>query len=233
MTSERYSSFYSTVVDELSLTINIIIGQVYDLAAVDVDHKNRLKTAATIRKDIEGVFKVVDDANNIVQVLLTEDMKAELNEQVIDLKARAAVNDQIDEKLKMIDAFNGKLKSYISVLAELEAWNAGGRKRMDELLNPPAAIIAEDRILQTMELGEDITAQVEIHQGQQNLWDSEMAPSQAEEESAESKELVSRMGTVYTLLSTLNEESEAQAVKFGEDVKHLADVTNSNKKCYP
>jgi hypothetical protein len=174
-----------------------------------VDHKNRLKTAATIRKDIEGVFKVVDDANNIVQVLLTEDMKAELNEQVIDLKARAAVNDQIDEKLKMIDAFNGKLKSYISVLAELEAWNAGGRKRMDELLNPPAAIIAEDRILQTMELGEDITAQVEIHQGQQNLWDSEMTPSQAGEESAESKELVSRMGTVYTLLSTLNEESEA------------------------
>ena len=128
MTSERYSSFYSTVVDELSLTINIIIGQVYDLAAVDVDHKNRLKTAATIRKDIEGVFKVPDDANNIVQVLLTSDMKAELNEQVIDLKARAAVNDQIDEKLKMIDAFNGKLKSYISVLAELEAWNAGGRK---------------------------------------------------------------------------------------------------------
>ena len=190
MTSKRYSSFCSTVVDELGQTITIIIGQVYDLAAGDVDHKNRLKTAASIRKDIEGVFKVVDDANNIVQVLLTEDMQAELNEQVSDLKARAAVNDQIDEKLKMIDAFNGKLKSYISVLAELEAWNAGGRKRMDELLNPPAAITAEDRILQTMELGEDITAQVEIHQGQQNLWDSEMAPSQAGEESAECKVLV-------------------------------------------
>ena len=193
-----------------------------------MDHKNRLKTAATIRKDIEGVFKVVDDANNIVLVLLIEDMKVELNEQVSDLKVRAAVNDQIDEKLKMIDAFNGKLKSYISVLAEFEAWNAGGRKRMDELLNPPAAIIAEDRILQTMELGEDITAQVEIHQGQQNLWDSEMAPSQAGEESAESKDLVSRMRTVYTLLSTLNEESEAEASKFGIKVWQMLQISTKS-----
>lgn len=232
---EKFESKRNDLADKIAVGDRELddIKKVYDPAAGDVDHKNRLKTAATIRKDIEGVFKVVDDANNIVQVLLTEDMQAELNEQVSDLKARAAVNDQIDEKLKMIDAFNGKLKSYISVLAELEAWNAGGRKRMDELLNPPAAISAEDKVLQTMELGEDITAQVDIHQGQQNLWDSEMAPSQAGEESAECKVLVSRMGTVYTLLSTLNEESETEAAKFGEDVKHLADVTNSNKKFDP
>ena len=48
-------------------------------------------------------------------------MKAELNDQVADLKNTANVNDNIDEKLKSIDAFNGKLKSYISVISELEA----------------------------------------------------------------------------------------------------------------
>merc|ERR1719233_1887854 len=57
-----------------------------------------------------------------------------------------------------------------------------------------------------MELGEDIRTQIETHQEQQNLWDSEMAPSQPGEDSAESKELVSRMGTVYSLLSTLNDD---------------------------
>jgi len=232
---ERFENKRNDLADKLAVGDRELadIKKVYDLAAGDVDHKNRLKTAATIRKDIEGTFKTVDDANNIVQVLLTEDMKAELNEQVNDLKARASVNDQIDEKLKMIDAFNGKLKNYIVVLAELEAWNAGGRKRMDELLNPPAPIQAEDRVLQTMELGEDIRTQIEIHTGQQNLWDSELAPSQAGEDSAESKELVSRMGTVFSLLSALNDESEAEAAKFGEDVKHLADVTNSTKKFDP
>merc|ERR1712013_272858 len=215
---ERYENKRNDLADKLAVGDRELddIKKVYDPAGGEGDHKNRLKTAATIRKDIEGTFKTVDDANNIVQVLLTEDMKAELNEQVDDLKARAAVNDQIDEKLKLIDAFNGKLKKYLSVLSEMEAWNAGGRKRMDELLNPPAESDAssEDRVLQIMELGEDIRTQIETHQEQQNLWDSEMAPSQPGEDSAESKELVSRMGTVYSLLSTLNDESEAD-VKAG------------------
>jgi len=232
---ERYENKRNDLADKLAVGDRELddIKKVYDPAAGDGDYKDRLKTANTIRKDIEGVFKTVDDANNIVQVLLTEDMKAELNEQVTDLKSRAAVNDQIDEKLKMIDVFNGKLKSYISVLAELESWNAGGRKRMDDLLNPPAPLSAEDRVLATMELGEDIRAQLEIHQGQQNLWDSEMAPSQSGEDSAESKELVSRMGSVYSILSGLNDEADTESAKFGEDVKHLADVTNSNKKFDP
>eukprot|EP00092_Neocalanus_flemingeri_P002162 GFUD01002302.1.p1 GENE.GFUD01002302.1~~GFUD01002302.1.p1 ORF type:complete len:603 (+),score=206.05 GFUD01002302.1:67-1875(+) len=233
---ERYENKRNDLAEKLAVGDRELadIKKVYDVAAGETDHKNRIKTAASIRKEIEGVFKAVDDANNIVQVLLTEDMQAELNEQVSDLKARAAVNDQIDEKLKMIDAFNGKLKTnYIVILAELEGWNAGGRKRMDELLNPTAPIQAEDRVLQTMELGEDIRAQIEIHTGQQSLWDSELAPSQAGEDSVECKELMSRMGTVFTLLSALNDESEAEAAKFGEDVKHLADVTNSTKKFAP
>ena len=37
------------------------------------------------RKDIEAVYKTVFDANEIVQTLLTDDMKMELNEQVFFL----------------------------------------------------------------------------------------------------------------------------------------------------
>ena len=209
------------------------IKKLYDLDAGVEDHKRRLKVAADIRKDIEGTFKTVDDANNIVQVLLTEEMKAELNDQVSDLKSQAVVNDNIDEKLKNIDAFNGKLKNYMSVISELEAWMATGRKRMDELLNPPAAIQAEERVLQTMELGEDIRNKMEIHEGQQTLWQADLAPSQAGEDSAECKALVDRSDNVLSLLSGLNSEADTEAAKFGEDVKHLADVTNSNKKFEP
>jgi len=232
---ERYENKRNDLADKIAIGDRELedIKKIYDPAAGEADNKNRLKTAVTIRKDIEGLFKTVDDANNIVQVLLTEDMQAELTEQVADLKAGASVNDKIDEKIKMMDAFNDKLKNFLTVLAELESWNAGGRKRMNELLNPPTAIDAEDRVLQTMELGEDIRTQMETHQEQQTLWDNELAPSQAGEESAESKELVARMAKVLSLLSELNEESEAEAAKFGEDVKYLADVTNSTKKFEP
>jgi len=232
---ERYENKRNDLADKLANGDRELddIRKVYDMAAGEEDYKNRLKTAANIRKDIEGTFKTVDDANNIVQVLLTDDMKAELNEQVGDLKSRASVNDRIDEKLKTIEAFNGKLKIYYTLLAELENWIATGRKRMDDLLNPSAEIESEDKVLQTMELGVDIREQLEKHQGQQEQWDNELGPKQSNEDSAESKELINRMGKVYSLLSGLNEESEAESAKYGEDVKHLADVTHSTKKFDP
>ena len=74
---------------------------------------------------------------------------------------------------------------------------------------------------------------MEVHQGQQTLWDAELAPTQAGEDSAECKALVDKSNNVLNLLTGLNNESETEAAKFGEDVKHLADVTNSCKKFDP
>jgi hypothetical protein len=210
------------------------INQLYNLDAGIEDHKNRVKNAANTRKDIDAVFKTVSDANNIVQVLLTDDMKAELNQQVDELKERGSVNDKIEDRLKEIDDFNGKIKIYFGVLEELEKWNVEGRKRMDELLAGPApGSSAEDRVLMTMELGEDISKQLELHAAQETLWNDSLGPKKTGEVSDESKALAGRMDTVKGALSALNTESETEAAKFGEDVKYLADVTNSTKKFDP
>ena len=58
----------------------------------------------------------------------------------------------MDEKLKRIDEFNGKLKAFNGEVKTLEDWLPVGRKRMDELLKPTGPISAEDRVVQTMEL---------------------------------------------------------------------------------
>ena len=41
------------------------------------------------------------------------------------------------------------------------------------------------------------------------------------------------MSAVSEAQSTLNAEAESEAAKFGEDVKYLADFTNSTKKFEP
>lgn len=234
---ERYENKRNDITGKLDKADTELedIKKLYDLAAGTEDHKKRLQTAASIRKEIDSVFTGVKEANEIVQVLLTEDMKATLNDQVEELKQRAGVNDRIDERLVAIDTFNGKLKIYIGVVGELEKWNDEGRKRMDDLLNPNPAVPvqAEDKVLMTMELGEDITKQLEITEAQQSLWDSELGPTKATETSPESKTLVTRMDAVKEKLTALNAQSETEAAKFGEDVKHLADVTNSTKKFNP
>jgi len=209
------------------------IKKIYDLAGGPEDVQARTKTAAGIRKEIEDVFGTVKGANDIVQVLLTEEMKFELNEQVDGLKSRMEINTQIDEKIRAMDDFNNKLKSYEGVCKELEGWLGDGRKRMDELLNPTGPIEAEERVLCTMELGEDIRKQLEVHQGQTEKWNEELSPSQPGEDSPDCQALVGRMSEVWSSLDKLNSEAETEAAKFGEDVKYLADFTNATKKFEP
>lgn len=232
---ERYESKRNDLTDKLDGAERELVNikKVYDMAAGPVDVKERIKTAASIRKNIEDVFGTVNGANEIVQKLLTEDMMAELNEQVEGLKNRMEINIQIDEKIKDMDSFNNKLKLFDGFLKEMEVWLGSGRKRMDDLLNPPAPIEAEERVLNTMELGEDIRKQVEVYEGQHKLWDEELSPMQPGEDSAECKVIVARMDEVNSFLDKLNTEAETEAAKFGEDVKYLADFTNSSKKFEP
>jgi len=232
---ERYENKRNDLSDKLNGADRELadIKKIYDLAAGPEDVKNRTKTAATIRKDIESVYKTVFDANEIVQTLLTDDMKMELNEQVEGLKARMETNGQIDEKIKNMEEFNVKFVKYTNVLKEAEEWLAEGRKRMDVLLNPPDSLDAEERVMNTMELGEDIRKQIELHEGQQTQWNEELCPTQDGEDTPDCQAIVSRMDGVSGTLDGLNTEAETEAAKFGEDVKYLADFTNSTKKFDP
>ena len=45
-----------------------------------------------------------------------------------------SILESMDEKLKMIAAFNVQLKEFDSIMNELAAWLGVGRKRMDDLV---------------------------------------------------------------------------------------------------
>lgn len=72
--------------------------------------------------------------------------------QVEEYKTRLSLLDDMDERLKRLDEFNGQLKEFDGSVKALEDWLPTGRKRMDDLLNPDNPVSAEDRVVQTMEL---------------------------------------------------------------------------------
>ena len=53
------------------------------------------------RKDIESVYKTVFEANEIVQTLLTDDMKMELNEQVFFVARFTRDSDPVFEQIRI------------------------------------------------------------------------------------------------------------------------------------
>ena len=72
--------------------------------------------------------------------------------QTAEYKERLSLLNDMDERLKTLDEFNGQLKAFDGQVKELEDWLPEGRKRMDDLLNPDNPVSAEDRVVQTMEL---------------------------------------------------------------------------------
>lgn len=207
--------------------------KVFDLATTSNDHATRTATAAAMRKDIEETFASLSEANGILARLMGETKKGQLADEVSKLSAKMKILDSMDEKLKNLDEFIKKLKDFDKVLKEMETWNVDGRKRMDDLLNPPKPLLPEERVMYTMELQSDIEAEIAKHaKHNDEVWKS-IEPTEAAEKTDEAAEFVSRMAEVSKFQNTLLDEVKAEGEKFGEDIKHLADFTSGCKKFEP
>ncbi|CAB4065639.1 unnamed protein product [Lepeophtheirus salmonis] len=174
-----------------------------------------------MRKDIEGTFKVVNDANNILQKLLDDNKMAELNGEIDGLKARMEVLNRMDEKLKFLSEFNSTIKVFDGTLTELENWLIEGKRRKDELLNPTETIEPQERVMATMELQSDVDTQIEKTKAAAEEWDK-LKPTEAGEDTPEAKSFASRQDAMSSTLSTMNDEVRAEGAKFGEDRRKKA-----------
>jgi len=197
------------------------------------DHADRVKTAAVMRKDIEGSFTAMTSANETLNTLLEDDMKAQLGEQVNDLKERLTVLSDMDEKLVRLNVFNGQLKEYDGKLKESEEWLLVGRKRMDELIKPEKPMEVQERVMATMDLTTDVQLAMEQFAVKVEEWEGPLKPTEAGEDTEDAQGFQTRINTAQTTFDGLLKEVKTECEKYGEDVKYLADFTSGVKKFEP
>jgi len=232
---ERYERERDALADKLNAADTELANtvRVYNLEGGPADLAERRKTAATMRKDIENSYKFMTEAHACLCKLLDEVKKAELDEQVECLKIRLVTLEQMDEKIKKLDEFNGLLKEFDITIKEYEDWLLVGRKRMDELVNPPKPIEAQERVMQTMELQTDVQLQCETYAEKTTYWDQTLAPQEAAENTDDTQKFTGRMDTIRQTQGKLFDEVKVECSKYGDDVKYLADFTAGVKKFDP
>merc|ERR1712088_1216540 len=125
------------------------IKKVFDLERNISVYETHKKTGASFRSTIEGLFDSVNQANNTIQLILPEDQKKEMTDQVDEIKGRMSVLDNSTAKLEYIDDFNKRLAVFNNQVTELEGWLQEGRKRIDAIISPTAHFSPEDRVTQT------------------------------------------------------------------------------------
>jgi len=204
------------------------IKKIFDLKGGPSDYNMRMKTASIFRSTIEEIYNIVSGANDCLQLMLPDDRKPEIQDQVTELKTRMEILKKTDEKLEFIDDFNKRLNIFDQGVKDMENWLGEGRKRLDLIKNPPEEMSPEDRVTKSMELQEDISKKSEftkkLEQEKEDIF-----PKAGEKVSSDAKKFIERLKSVRNTLNALEEEASAECAKFSEDVKFWAEFQTGIK----
>ena len=208
------------------------IKKIFDLKAGPADYNTRMKTAATFRSNLEDIFGTCSGANDILQVMLPDEKKPEMNDQITELKTRMEILVKMDERLVFIDDFNKRLNIFDVGIKEMENWLGEGRKRLDMIKTPPEEMSPEDRVTKSMELQEDLSKKSEFTKKLETEKE-DIFPKQGEKVSSDAKKFIERLKKVRTTLNALDDEVSGECAKFSEDVKFWAEFQTGLKVFEP
>merc|ERR1711981_979408 len=208
------------------------IKKVFDLSTNISTYETHKKTGASFSSTIDALFNSVNNANNTVQLILPEDMKKEMGDQVTEIKGRMKVLDDTSEKLAFIDDFNKRLAVFNTSVTELEGWLAEGRKRIDAIVSPTADLSPEDRVTKTMEVQEDLRKKSENTKKQEGERE-DIFPKADEKVPSGAKKFNARLEKVRETIDALEEEVKEECSKFSEDVKYWAEFQTAVKEFEP
>merc|ERR1719187_1174023 len=164
--------------------------------------------------------------------MLPEDKKAEMNDQVTEIKSRMDILKKIDDKLIFIDDFNKRLNIFDQGVHDMENWLIEGRKRLDLIKSPPEEMSPEDRVTKSMELQEDLNKKSEFTK-KLEIEKEDIFPKAGEKVSSDAKKFIERLKKVRSTLDALDEEVSGECAKFSEDVKHWAEFQTGIKVFEP
>merc|ERR1719334_2903261 len=208
------------------------IKKIFDLKGGPADYNMRMKTAATFRSTIEELFNITSGANDCLQLMLPDDKKSEIQDQITEIKTRMDILKKTDERLEFIDDFNKRLNIFDQGVKDMENWLLDGRKRLDLIKNPPEEMSPEDRVTKSMELQEDISKKSEftkkLEQEKEDIF-----PKAGEKVSSDAKKFIERLKSVRSTLNALESEASDECAKFSEDVKFWAEFQTGVKVFEP
>ena len=208
------------------------IKKIFDLQAGPNDYNTRMKTAANFRKVIEDIFDTVSGANDILQVMLPDEKKTPMTDEVKEIKTRMDILAKTDGRLEFILDFNKRLAVFNQNVTDLEGWLEEGRKKLDSVKSATEQLTPEDRVTKSMEFAEDLKKKSEFC-AKQEAEKEEIFPKQGEKVSSDAKKFIERLKTVRTVLTNLDEEIKSECAKFSEDVKYFAEFQTGIKAFDP
>jgi len=198
--------------------------------------KEKSKTAANTRAEVEDLFSQTDTANNILQLNLPLEMKDGMNAQVKVLRDRLVVLENTDTELARIDKFNMDLQEFDNVLTVTTEWIRGEAKEKLSFVRTPEIDTLppdpEERVGKILELSEDLDKRAKTCSGLEEKKE-ELFPGPGEKVPKDAKEFLERLKALREDITVMEGEVNKDFSQYSTDVRFYAEYQTGLLEFYP
>jgi len=208
----------------------------FNLERGPTELKEKSKTAATTRAEVEDLFNQTDTANNILQLNLPLEMKDGMYAQVKVLRDRLVVLENTDAELAKIDKFNNDLQEFHNVLTVTTEWIRGeAQEKLNFVRAPEVDTLPpdpEERVGKILELCEDLEKRAKTCSALEEKKE-ELFPAAGEKVPKDAKEFLERLKSLRDEITVMEGEVNKDFSQYSTDVRFYAEYQTGLQEFYP
>lgn len=203
----------------------------FNLQAAFDDLAKRQKIFNDTKNTINGMHTQLLHNYDVMTMTLPEDKKDFIKKEIKAVSEKLTVIERFEEKVKKIEDFVTALNNFDKTLKEIDVWMKEAETQLHDIKNNSDKMTPEDRVSYTMDLREDIHANVDtiaenIKIEQDLLPQGESVPKDAQDYKDELERIKKYVEDLYARCAK-------ECDNFSEDVKYWAQYKTGIKEFAP
>jgi uncharacterized protein YozE (UPF0346 family) len=203
----------------------------FNLQAAMEDLEKRQKIFNDTKNTIDNMFASLQHDYDVMTMTLPEDKKDFVKKEVKAVSEKLEVVGRFDEKVKKIDVFVTSLGEFDKTLKNIDSWMKDADTQLNDIKNNSDKMTPEDRMSNTMELQEDVSAKVDVIK--KNIaMEMELLP-QGESVPKDAQDFKDELKRIQDFVEDLHKRVMKECDNFSEDVKFWAEYKTGIKGFKP
>merc|ERR1719370_1057220 len=203
----------------------------FNLNSAKEDLAKRQNLLTTSKKNINGLFKDINDNFTCMSITLPEDKKKIVDKEIKAVDAKLEVVTRFRDTVKVIEEFCAALVNFDTSLKTIDEWKEAATAELKDIKEASGAMLPEDRVARTMDLQEDIAAKLEILKG---CAATEAAPlPQGDKVDKDAKAFKNELNRITDYVTKLAADTKIECDKYSNDVKFWAEYRTGIKEYSP
>jgi len=203
----------------------------FALASAMEDLQKRQEIFNECKSKIEGMYKALQDNYDCMTMTLPDDKKDIVKKELKVITEKLECIGRFGDKVKKIEDFVGSLSEFDKSLKGMDAWMKKAELALKDIQAGCDQMTPEDRVSLTMELQEDIAANVKIVQA--DIAREEALMPQGDKVPQDAQDYKDELKRIETFVLDLQKKVVEECKKFSEDIKYWAEYKTGIKEFTP